>query len=314
MSELDALREIIGTPVIAAERFSMGFENRTSRVALANGDVRIVQQITNRDLAAHKIRLAQMLPERLAEVGVRAPQVLQASTAEPPYIMREFVVGAMGSTLLASEAGAIALATAMGATIPLLAQVRTEGLGLHTAWAVPQRLAAHAERQLARRAMLISAANAAALRETIGTLETLFADRPSVFAHGDYCPVNVIVEQARDWELAARSISQGPQPPAPSPQPLVLIDFEFARIADPLFDAAWWGWVVRYHHEERWRVAFPQLLAAAGIANDAANQARIAAIQRLRLLETLDYYAALAPERGVQWAERLNLTSGWNAD
>ena len=66
-----------------------------------------------------------------------------------------------------------------------------------------------------------------------------------------------------------------------------LLDLEFARIADPLFDAAWWGWVVRYHHPARWLHAWPQLLAAAGIADDKETAARIRVIQRLRCLEMI---------------------------
>ena len=66
-----------------------------------------------------------------------------------------------------------------------------------------------------------------------------------------------------------------------------LLDLEFARIADPLFDAAWWGWVVRYHHPERWVHAWPQLLVAAGIADDEETTARIRVIQRLRCLEMI---------------------------
>jgi hypothetical protein len=91
-----------------------------------------------------------------------------------------------------------------------------------------------------------------------------------------------------------------------------LLELEFARIADPQFDAAWWGWVVRYHHAERWVHAWPQLLAAAGIVDDAATAARIRVLQRLRCLEMIDYCAATRTRDVAQmWVERLGTTLGW---
>ena len=78
------------------------------------------------------------------------------------------------------------------------------------------------------------------------------------------------------------------------------------------FDAAWWGWVVRYHHAERWLHAWPRLLAAASIPNNAETAARIRVIQRLRCLEMIDY-CATTRTRDVadMWAGRLATTLGW---
>jgi hypothetical protein len=65
---------------------------------------------------------------------------------------------------------------------------------------------------------------------------------------------------------------------------------------------------VRYHHPERRRVAWPHFLAAAGIPDDQATAERIRALQRLRLLEALDYYAALTPNNAPMWVTRLVAT------
>ena len=305
--EQTQLAAIVGAPVVAAERCGWGFENRTDYVTLADGRQLIVQRIANASMAAHKIRLARILPERLAEVGLRLPRLLLAdATATPPYAVREYIDGAVGAAFMSNVAGALRVAMAMGALLPKLAQVRTANLGLHTSWANPARLAEQARRQLVRQRALVDAAHVLQLEATIASIETLFANRPAVFAHGDFCPVNALFGP-EDLGLEAGSDAQ-------SLILIALLDVEFARAADPLFDAAWWGWVVRYHHEERWNVAFPQLLAAAGIDDDAETRARIHAIQQLRLLEALDYNVSLSHERGAFWAERLAATLAWSTE
>jgi aminoglycoside phosphotransferase (APT) family kinase protein len=65
------------------------------------------------------------------------------------------------------------------------------------------------------------------------------------FVHGDFAPINVIVDS--DGDIAG------------------LLDFEHARLGDPLDDLAWWGWVVRHHHPAAWQAAWPSLGAAAGL-------------------------------------------------
>jgi hypothetical protein len=98
----------------------------------------------------------------------------------------------------------------------------------------------------------------------------------------------------------------------PAPGVVGLLDFEFARLADVLFDAAWWGWVVRYHHAERWVRAWPQLLAAAGIPDDQATAARVRVIQRLRCLEMVDESAMARNDAALEmWLGRLRTTLAW---
>lgn len=121
-----------------------------------------------------------------------------------------------------------------------------------------------------------------------------------MFAHGDFCPVNALIEPTQNDTAEHAEVAV-----------VGLLDFEFSRIADPLFDAAWWGWVVRYHHFERWVAAWPQLLAVAGIALDDATRARVRALQRLRCLEMIDIHAH-QPEAAAMWVERLAATLGWD--
>ncbi|MEO7908818.1 MAG: phosphotransferase [Roseiflexaceae bacterium] len=310
-TDINQLSAIVGAPIVAAEPCGWGFENRTSIVTLEDGRRLVVQRINSRAFAGHKLHLARVLPERLAAVGLRVPRLLAAdATADPPYGVREYLPGDPGTSLMGSVEGAIQVARAMGALLPQLALVETAGAGLSDAWASPASLTHSARQQLARCRMLIGDLASAALDATITEMPARFSDRPAAFAHGDFCPVNVLLADDR----RPTTDDQWPAPPAVDGRSSVvgLLDLEFARIADPLFDAAWWGWVVRYHHPERWLHAWPQLLAAAGIANDEATAARIRVIQRLRCLEMIDYCATTRTRDVAQmWVERLAATLAW---
>jgi hypothetical protein len=69
--------------------------------------------------------------------------------------------------------------------------------------------------------------------------------------------------------------------------------------------------VVRYHHPERWIVAWPALLRAAGISLDPATLARVRVLQRLRCLEAVDDARRAGADAAVMWARRLTETLGW---
>jgi aminoglycoside phosphotransferase (APT) family kinase protein len=295
IEELAELSAIVGAPVVAAERCGWGFENHTAIAMLADGRRLVVQRIASRTQASRKLQLAHTLPACLAAVGIRAPRQLAANAdADPPYAVREYLPGEPGATRMSTIEGATQIARAMGALLPRLATVVTANLELDTSWANPISLAKQSYEQLARCRTLLGAPIVAALEATIAELPAHFAGRPAVFAHGDFCPVNVLIQRS-NVEVVG------------------LLDLEFARIADPLFDAAWWGWVVRYHHHERWVAAWPHLLAAAGIAPGAATTARVLALQRLRCLEMVDYHAhERTPEAVAMWIERLGVTLGWD--
>jgi hypothetical protein len=192
IEDVAALGAIVGAPVIAAARAGWGFENETLVVTLADRRRLVVQRLARRAGAAERLQLAQMLPDRLAIAGLRAPRQLAANAAaDPPYAVREYLPGEVGATRMGSPASAAELARAMGALLPRLAAVDTAGLPLDRAWANPDSLAALAARQLAECHVYLAHGAADALRQTIAELPEQFAGRAAVFAHGDICPVNV---------------------------------------------------------------------------------------------------------------------------
>src|SRR5262249_36114900 len=128
------------------------------------------------------------------------------------------------------------------------------GLDLDDRWADPSRLAAWAAG--------IPAAQAVAER-----IPALFAGRQAVLAHGDFSPVNVLTDGTALTGL---------------------VDFESVRLADPLFDVAWWHWSVSFGPAGALDSAWPGFLEAAGIdASDPDLDARVHALQVLRMCELL---------------------------
>jgi aminoglycoside phosphotransferase (APT) family kinase protein len=296
----------------------------------------------------------------LAATGLRAPRLLAGDAAAPtPFAVREFIPGTTAASYMGALDGAQQVARAMGALLPRLAAVPALNATLNDAWAHPARLAALADKYLARTRPLLDGTTTDALAAAIAALPSHFAGRPAVFAHGDFCPVNVLLATAevpakagdtqQDPSLNSQRLSERAtnhqdtkapriktgeasrnteqsssgswwlgdlvatsQTASQAPRVVALLDLEFARVADPLFDAAWWGWVVRFHHPPRWVAAYPHLLAAAGIADDAANRARIGILQRLRCLEAIDFQLRTGrPDAAAMWADRLRTTLAW---
>lgn len=294
LAELSAL---VGAPVVAAERAQWGFANQTEIVSLADGRRLVVQRITRRFFAPQHLALAAAIPPALQTLGIRAPQLLAGDAQhDPPFAVREFLPGTPANTLLDSDANAIWLATAMGALLPRLATLDTDALPLPTTWTHPDTLANDMQRRLVTCHALLDEQVRLALAMVLTRLPALFAGRPGVFAHGDFCPVNALLlgEEAQGSPV------------------LALVDFEEARVADALFDAAWWSWVVRFHHPECWRVAWPTFLQAADIPADTLTAPRIRALQLLRLLENLDDARAHEPASASWWAARLHTTAAWH--
>jgi aminoglycoside phosphotransferase (APT) family kinase protein len=295
--EIGKAAALLGSPVVAAAPARWGFTNRTTLATLADGRRVAVQRLADRAAARRRLRLGAPLAARLAAAGVPAAALLGGdAAATPPYVVHAAVAGENGAEWLAGDRGAVRLARLMGALVARLAAVDARGLRLPAAWSDPGRLARASRGRLARVAPRLDAATVRALRAAIAGLEPLFAGRRPAFAHGDFAPVNVLVARRADgrgWTVAA------------------LLDLEWARLADPLLDVAWWGWVVRFHHPGRWPVVWPAFLAAAGAAGEAEREpaafaARVRTLQLLRLLELAERSRA-----GADWIVRLAATAGW---
>jgi aminoglycoside phosphotransferase (APT) family kinase protein len=248
----------------------------------------IVQQIASRDRAAILEQLTRDLPVLLAEAHIAAPQLLMADLRnEPPLLVREYIPGATANALLETADGARSLATQMGQMIVRLSTLAPP-IWLDATWANPDSLAIAAANWLHVCADRISAEHQRVLQAMIAALATDWPLMSACLAHGDFCPVNAIEEAG---------------------QLVGLVDLEWARVATPIFDVAWWGWVVHHHHPERWHDSWQSLLDAAQITTTPALERHITAVQCLRCLELL-YDAHISDRQypAAMWAERLTET------
>ncbi len=125
----------------------------------------------------------------------------------------------------------------------------------------------------------------------LGVIDTRPPDPPNgtMFAHGDFAPINVLVDN--DGEIVA------------------LLDLEHAGSGAPGLDAAWWSWVVRHHHPDAWTAAWPTFLVAAGLSSDEATRERLHRLALQQLTERLDQ-ATDEPAR-ERWRERLAIAATW---
>jgi aminoglycoside phosphotransferase (APT) family kinase protein len=142
----------------------------------------------------------------------------------------------------------------------------TAGLEFDDLCTDPSRLAARAARWVGN-VPALDADERAALVDLLERVPVQFAGRPVVLAHGDFAPVNLLLDGGTLTGL---------------------VDFESVRRADPLFDVAWWRWAVSFSSTSVFEAAWPSFLQGAGIdATEPDLAERIDALQVLRMLELL---------------------------
>ena len=172
-------------------------------------------------------RLRNLRP-LLADVGIPVPEVVDGSALDPTVVVTGFVDGIVGAAFLDEPFGPELVGRVMGSAARALGEVDLGGVALPLSWSSAGGLAAAEQAGTVAHAL---GRVDSALRPQVAALviraRDLLADRPARFVHGDFAPVNAIL---RDDRLAA------------------LVDLEHASRGDPLFDAAWFRWIVAYHH------------------------------------------------------------------
>lgn len=251
-----------------ASRIEWGFRNEVWRVGLDDGRRMAVTRFADTGAAPSIVSLTARLGPRLRAVGVPSATVLEAGPASPELLVTDLVDGVVGAALLGEPGGPTVVGSMVGATWRRLAQVDTSGLGLDGTWLRPEGLVESSRSRLERAAPLLGEAPSLRLAEAIAVSAGLLAGRRTTFVHGDLVPVNFIIH---DGEVAA------------------LVDFEFARVAEPLLDAGWFDSIVAFHHPGEHRAAWQAFLAASGIdADDPVTRDLLRILPMLRYLEILD--------------------------
>jgi aminoglycoside phosphotransferase (APT) family kinase protein len=236
--------------------------------------------------AAAAIGRGPEIARRLAGVGLEAPvPIASRSLTGRGVVVSTWIEGTPGMARLGSPEGAEAVGRALGAGWHALAAVDPSGLGLDDLWARPDDLEGAARRwlELARADLGVSAAARVVAR--IGGLAVLLRDRPARFVHGDLVPANVLLREGRG---------------------AALLDFEASRVGDALLDAAWFSWIVRYHHPEIHARAWAAFAEAAGLrASEAAVRQLLATLPVVRILEILED-RDLSPGARARWLDHLH--------
>jgi len=253
----------------------------------------VVQRYRRRQDAEHRLRVMRALWTPAAEAGIAIPRILELDLdADPAWVVFDALPGVPVPE--AGEAGLEGprfpeIARSMGELLVIFRQLPTAGLELDDLWADPERLAESAARW-ARENSELGATERSALSDLLDDLPTHFAGRPIVLAHGDFAPVNVLTD--------GTSLTG-------------LLDFESVRLADPLFDVAWWAWAVSFAPPSVLGAAWPAFLQGAGIdPTDPRLPTRVRALQVLRMLELVTDETGLSPEVRRVVADRLRTTLG----
>ncbi|WP_405160222.1 aminoglycoside phosphotransferase family protein [Nocardia sp. NBC_01499] len=266
-AEHGGLEQTLGQPIAGSAPAEWGFQNRTDLLTLADGDRMVLQRYRNPDDAERRLRVMHTLLEPAAKRGIAIPRIRRFDLdADPAWIVFDALPGvpipASAEIGLASPRFPT-IAREMGILLAAFRRLPTAGLQLDDLWASPTRLVESATAWAAQ--LALSTAQRGTLDRTLKSLPTLFADRPTVLAHGDFAPVNILT----DGETITG-----------------LLDFESVRLADPLFDPAWWAWSVSFTDPDT--PAWPDFLDGAGFdATDPDLAQRVESLQILRMLELL---------------------------
>ena len=267
MADERDLERLLGRPVANATKAAWGFTNRTDMVELDGGDRVVVQRYRRRADAERRLATMRALHDPAAAAGIATPRVRDADLdAQPPWVVFDVLPG-----VPIPEAGDTAfdgprfraMVEAMGELLATFRSLQITGLALDDTWADPHRLATAA----AGWADAIDGLDRPAIDAVLARLPQLFAGRPAVLAHGDFAPVNVLTDGTTITGL---------------------LDFEAVRLADPLFDPAWWAWAMSFASSSLLTAVWPAFLRAAKIdPGDSDLTERVHALQILRMLELL---------------------------
>lgn len=287
LPDLGLVRDALGSAVAGVSVPGWGDRGATYRLDLADGRRfgarRSAGATGQRD--AHRIAAVMV---RLAGAGLPVPSPNVLDGIDATWLLTPWIDGDTGAAWLGDRDRARHLADRMGRLAKLLSGVDPGGLGLDANGTTSATLARTARSSLRRARSALDKRTRAALDAAVDRLDAN-PDPPAVFAHGDFAPINVILDT--EGEVVA------------------LLDLEHARVGSPLLDAAWWSWVVRHHHPDAWSVGWRSFATAADIDPDGAIELDIRALQLTRLLESVAL--AVDDDTRSRWIRRLTEAAAW---
>jgi aminoglycoside phosphotransferase (APT) family kinase protein len=285
-ADLANVARALGSEVIRTSAPEWGDRAATVRADLRDGRSIAARRFDANRAAVAAGRIAGVMAH-LGAAGLPVPVPTLIKSDTTIWLVTPWIDGQTGAAWLDDVDRAQHLARRMGRLAHDLRGVDASGLGLDADHPL-------SEATIARASAMVTAGGAdaglarAVLDAALAWLDA-DADRPRAFVHGDFAPINVIVDPA--GEIVA------------------LLDVEHARIAPALLDVAWWGWVVRHHHPDMWPASWATFLTAARVEPGSATDREIRSLQVIRILE-----AVAGAEDGAmraKWLRRLSEVAGW---
>jgi Ser/Thr protein kinase RdoA (MazF antagonist) len=262
-----------------------GFTNESWAVTTAGGRRLVVTRLADPGSAPILIDRGPAVAARLAAAGIASPvPIAELSDRVRSVVTSAFLDGVPGMELMSDATGAALVGRVLGGAWLALRRVDPSGLDLDDAWSRPAALADAGLRWLEATGDALDAEAAARARGRIAGLPSLGGAWEAGFVHGDLVPANVLL----DGETLG-----------------ALLDLETVRVGPRLLDAAWFRWIVRYHHPALEPRAWAGFVAVSGLrADDTMTGALLDILPVVRILEILagDGMGGAARAR---WVEQL---------
>jgi aminoglycoside phosphotransferase (APT) family kinase protein len=273
---------VSGGPAIDARWLRWGFRHETWAVETIDGRTLVVQRRVDRSDPTEPRFRAVRGAVRAAGLPVPEPARAAVEGGEVVVVL-PFVQGVVAAELLASDGDPELVGRLCGEVAARLATVRPAGLPLSRTWASADDLRVAARGWMESLPGAVPAERRERLLVGLDRVAPEVEMAPPRFAHGDLAPVNLLVREGR---VAA------------------VLDLDRARLAHPLFDAAWFAWTVSFHHRDVAEAAWSAYARAAGA--DVRSPAALAWLWPLQLLERLS--EARDEDDRTMWADRLTAT------
>jgi aminoglycoside phosphotransferase (APT) family kinase protein len=265
----DWLTVALGGDLADVRRLGWGFTNESWAATLPTGDRVVATRLADPGTGQEVARRWSALAGPLGHAGVPVPALLRPPCdAGPEVLVSRHVDGVPGSALVETPGGPELIGGLLGRAWRALGSVAVDGLGLEEPWAPPPLLVERLAGWVASLAPELGRSGTDRLGLAVKTGVDLLENRPVGLVHGDLVPANLIVRDA---------------------SAVALLDFEATRLGDPWLDAAWFDWIVWFHHRSVEAAAWRAFTDAAGVtAEAAAMERRLRLLPLVRLLEILE--------------------------
>jgi aminoglycoside phosphotransferase (APT) family kinase protein len=270
--------------LVAARPARWGFRHETWIVHGKDGRASVIQRrVDGSDPMSAGMRAVRDL---VRAAGLPVPEPIRVVRVEGDVIVvLPYVDGVVAADLLGSDRGATVVGRRCGEIGARLGPVNPAAVPVSGTWASGADLRSVT---IARMDRLATALPVVTRRRLFIALERAAHEADAVaprLVHGDLVPVNILL---RDDRLEA------------------VLDLDRMQLAHPLYDAAWFAWVMTFYHPDVAGGAFQAFARAAGLA--VRSVADLTWMWPLQLLERLDE-AQNEPER-TMWLARLAATKG----